>query len=143
MPRPDTVVFDTDCVLCSGMIRFILAHERDRSLRFVGAWSEHGLSLAARHGFTRADLDNTFLVLAGDAVHTRSDAGLLLLGALRSPWRWLAVFQVVPRPWRDAAYSLVARHRYRWFGQAKDCMVVPPGDASRFLGVSGGRSGPG
>ncbi len=143
MPQPDMIVFDTDCVLCSGMVRFVLAHERDDHLQFVGAWSDHGLALAARHGFTKADLNDTFLVLAGEAVHTRSDAGLLLLSKLRAPWRWLGVLRTVPRPWRNAAYNLVARRRYQWFGQVKDCFVVPPGNAHRFLGVRVGRSNAG
>jgi hypothetical protein len=61
--RP-VVVFDTDCVLCSGMVSFVLAHERAPELRFAGAWSDEGLALAARHGFSRPDLDETFLVLS-------------------------------------------------------------------------------
>ena len=60
--REPIVVFDTNCVLCSGMVAFILAHERNRALRFVGAWSDEGLALAARHHFSKSDLDQTFLV---------------------------------------------------------------------------------
>lgn len=40
LSSPETrpiVVFDTDCVLCSGMVRFVLAHERGPDLCFVGA----------------------------------------------------------------------------------------------------------
>src|ERR1700739_851536 len=65
--REPIVVFDTNCVLCSGMVAFILAHERNRALRFVGAWSDEGLALAARHHFSKSDLAQTFLVLSGDA----------------------------------------------------------------------------
>jgi predicted DCC family thiol-disulfide oxidoreductase YuxK len=53
--RAKIVVFDTNCVLCSGMVAFILAHERNRALRFVGAWSDEGLALAARHHFSKSD----------------------------------------------------------------------------------------
>ena len=27
---------------------------------------------------------------------------------------------------RDAAYDLVARHRYRWFGKTEYCGLIPP-----------------
>ena len=50
MPAAPVIVFDTDCLLCSGMVRFVLRHERDNALHFAGAWSDEGLSLAARHG---------------------------------------------------------------------------------------------
>lgn len=85
------IVFDTDCVLCSGMVAFVLAHERDKTLRFAGAWSEKGLELAARYGLTKSDLDETFLVISEDRALARSDAGFEILRHLRAPWRWLTL----------------------------------------------------
>ena len=111
------------------MVAFILAHERNRALRFVGAWSDEGLALAARHHFSKSDLDQTFLVLSGDAALSRSDAGVEILSQLRAPWRWLTVVRIIPRPVRDAAYRFVARRRYRWFGRRENCIVVPPSES--------------
>ncbi len=95
-PEP-AIVFDTDCVLCSGMVAFILAHERDQTFYFVGAWSKEGLALATKYNFTRSDLDRTFLVIGGGTALTQSDAGLAVLSHLRAPWRWLAVLRFCPR----------------------------------------------
>lgn len=134
-PAP-IVVFDTDCLLCSGMVAFVLAHERAPTFRFAGAWSDEGLALAARHGFSRDDLDRTFLVVDGERVLTRSQAALAIAGHLRAPWRWLGGgLALVPRLWRDAAYDAVARRRRRWFGTRRDCTIVPPGERHRFIGV--------
>jgi len=57
------VVFDTDCLLFSRWVHFLLVHERDEELVFVRAWSSTGLALAARYGLTRADLSQTYLVI--------------------------------------------------------------------------------
>ena len=129
------MVFDTNCVLCSGAVAFILAHERDQTLRFAGAWSNDGLALAAQYGFSAQDLNETFLVIQGGCALTRSDAGLAVAGHLLTPWRWLAVLRLIPRPIRDGLYSVVARRRYRWFGQRQDCTVVPAAARHRFIGV--------
>ncbi len=131
------VVFDTDCVLCSRMVAFVLAHERGPDLRFAGAWSGEGLALAAAHGLSRSDLDETLLVVSGGRPLTRSDAAMEIARHFRAPWRWAAAAAVVPRPFRDAVYDLVARRRYRWFGRRQDCTVVPPAQRHRFIGVSG------
>jgi predicted DCC family thiol-disulfide oxidoreductase YuxK len=81
--------------------------------------------------------DETFLVLRGGKVLTRSDTGIEILLHLRPPWRWLAFLAAFPRPLRDAAYGFVARRRYRWFGRRTDCTVVPPAERHRFIGVRG------
>lgn len=118
------------------MVGFILAHERDDRLRFVGAWSFEGRALADRHGFRKEDLDETFLMISDDRALTRSDAGLAILRHLRAPWRWLMVLRIVPRPLRDASYTFLARRRYRWFGRRADCVRVSPEQRHRFLGLT-------
>lgn len=135
-PRtPPILVFDTDCVLCAGSVRFVLAHERDDRLHFMGAWSSEGIDLAAVHGLSAEDLNGTFLLVENGRVLTRSDAALGVTRHLRAPWRWLRVLKFVPKPLRDHAYGLVARYRYRWFGRREDCARVPPGQRHRFHGV--------
>ena len=131
------VIFDTDCVLCSGMVAFVLKHERDPRLCFAGAWSEEGGRLAASHGFSAASLHETFLVIEGGQAFTRSDGAIAIARLLRAPWRWLAVCRLVPRSVRDGVYDVVARHRYRWFGRRENCTVVPPHQRYRFIGVGG------
>lgn len=132
---PPILVFDTDCVLCAGSVRFVLAHECDDRLHFMGAWSAEGLALAARHGFTAQDLNGTFLLVQDGRALTRSDAALAVARHLRAPWRWFRLLAIVPRPLRDRAYRLVARYRYRLFGRREDCARVPPEQRHRFHGV--------
>ena len=131
------IIFDADWVLCSGMVAFVLAHERDRALRFAGAWSDEGSALAQRHGFSQADLNDTFLVVTAEGALKRSDAGIEILRHLVAPWRWLIVLPAVPRPLRDAVYDIVARRRYRWFGRRENCTVVPTSERHRMIGVVG------
>ena len=39
----------------------------------------------------------------------------------------------VPERWRDAAYALVARSRYRWFGKVDHCALLTPEQRARLL----------
>jgi predicted DCC family thiol-disulfide oxidoreductase YuxK len=132
-PPPSTIIlFDTHCVLCSRWVAFLLRHERDDAIAFVGAWTTTGLAMAARHGRTRADLERSYLVITGCRAVERSDAGIVLLGHLRAPWRWLRILRWMPRPARDAIYDVVARNRYAWFGKLDACMVPNPATRHRF-----------
>lgn len=130
---PPTVVFDSDCVLCSRWVHLILRHEQANDILFVSAWSEQGLQLAAEHGLSQRDLDATYLFIDEGRGLVRSDAGLALLARMRAPWRFLSWLRVVPRPVRDRVYDVVARNRYRWFGRADRCFVPPHGMAHRFI----------
>lgn len=129
------VVFDTDCVLCSALVRFLLRHERDRRMVFVKAWTVRGLSLASSHGLSRADLRDTFLVIENGRPLVRSAATLALLKRLKAPWRWLrGLRMLLPRNVRDWLYDEIAQNRYSLFGFRRDCFVPSGAEGGRFLG---------
>ena len=129
---PIPVVFDTRCILCSSWVRFLLRHEADTRLHFVGAWSSSGLAIAARYGLGPEELQKTFLVVVDGVALVRSDAGLALLDHMKAPWRWLRLLRVVPARVRDGVYDRVARNRYRWFGTRESCLVPSSDLRNRF-----------
>ncbi len=73
------MIFDTNCVLCSGFVHFILRHETDHDIVFVKAWSKTGLKLAAKHNLSKNELHETYLVISNGRALTRSQAGMEIL----------------------------------------------------------------
>lgn len=132
-PSQLTIVFDTDCLMCSAWVRFVLRHERVPTSRFVSAWSEEGLAVADRHHLTPQDLDETYLVVVEGQPLTKSDATFAIFKTLHAPWRWAAALRFVPRSCRDWFYDLMAKNRYRWFGQKDQCFLPPMGQQDRFV----------
>ena len=65
-------------------------------------------------------------------VFSRSDAWLELARALGGGWRFLTIFQWVPRPLRDWIYQWVADHRHLLFGKADSCSLADPELAKRL-----------
>jgi len=68
------VIFDTNCILCSGFVRFILKNERNQDIHFVKAWSKAGTRFAVEHGYTAEDLQKTFLIVTGEEARIKSNA---------------------------------------------------------------------
>ena len=58
----------------------------------------------------------------GGVAYFKSDAALTVLSALPG-WGWTRALFAVPKPLRNAVYSLVARNRYRIFGKYEECFV--------------------
>jgi predicted DCC family thiol-disulfide oxidoreductase YuxK len=129
----ETLFYDGTCALCHRAVRFALAEDRSRGIRFAPLQGE-AFKERIPDG-SRLELPDSLVVLTGDgAVLSRSAAVLHLLSRMGGLWRLLAgIARVVPAPIRDVAYDALARIRYRVFGKRTDlCPIIPPGSRSRF-----------
>jgi predicted DCC family thiol-disulfide oxidoreductase YuxK len=101
-------------------------------LRFASLQSRIGQALCEAHGVPTPQLD-TLILLDGDRVFTESAAVLRLTHYLGGIWTLLRLLRWLPRPLRDAAYRLVARKRYGWFGRLDACWMPSNDVMERFL----------
>lgn len=58
---------------------------------------------------------------------------LRLCRMLGGRWKLFLIFGLIPRPIRDWAYRIVARHRYRWFGKVDQCALLSEEQKARML----------
>jgi predicted DCC family thiol-disulfide oxidoreductase YuxK len=126
------VVFDGQCLLCTGWVQFLLRHDRRGRFRFAPIQGGAGARLLADAGLQVQGLQ-TLLLVDGDRSWQHTDAILRVLHGLGWPWRLAWVAWLIPRPLRDGLYRWLARNRYRWFGRSDQCMVPDPQVAARFL----------
>jgi predicted DCC family thiol-disulfide oxidoreductase YuxK len=126
------ILFDGVCNFCCWSVQFIIARDPKEYFRFASQQSEIGQSMLANAGLPAGTAD-TFVLVENKATFTRSAAALKVAGRLRWPWPLCGAFWVLPQRIRDWAYRLVARNRYRWFGQKDTCWVPGPDIARRFL----------
>lgn len=134
------LLYDGRCGFCSGIVRCILRHDPDGTLRFAplgGAYAR--LALASHPGLTGG---NSVVVLEGQRAFARSDAALHLAAYLGGWWRVAALARLVPRSVRDAAYAFVARHRGQLRVPRDDHFVPTPAMLARMIGdgADGGAS---
>jgi len=126
------VVFDGVCLLCSRWVRFLLRFDRRGRYRYASLQSASGRALLQANGLDPDD-PLSFLLLTPQRAWTDSDAAIGVIAGLGGAWRIVAALRLVPRRWRDAAYRLLARNRYRWFGTSSQCFLPDPEQRSRFL----------
>ncbi len=134
-PDDDVILYDGVCVFCSRWIRFVATRDTARRFRFTAIQSPYGTRLAQAFGIDPDDPD-TNAVVHGGMAYFKSDAALTVLSSLPG-WGWVRVLLWVPKPVRNAVYSLVARNRYRIFGKYDDLLRAGCRDAGESDGVSG------
>lgn len=123
-------VFDGVCVLCSGGASWLMRHDTDPRVNFTPAQSPLGKALYAHF---RISMDETYLLIDQGRAYTASIGYLRLCRILGGWWHLLRIGAVIPERWRDAAYGLVARNRYRWFGKADYCSLLSAEQRQRLL----------
>src|SRR4029079_6158907 len=126
------IFFDGVCNLCNGFVQFVIERDPEARFRFAPLQSDAARARLG-HAVTPGAAPSTVLLWQNDRLYNRSPAALLILQQLRFPWKLTAILFVVPRPLRDWIYDLIARRRYRWFGQRETCMVPTPDLRRRFL----------
>jgi predicted DCC family thiol-disulfide oxidoreductase YuxK len=131
------LLYDGTCGFCAESVQLVLRHDRQRTLRFASLQGAFGSKVRARHPQLAGADTVVWLEPASnersERVLLRSDAALRVAAYLGG-WFHLARFAaVLPRPVRDAAYNLVARHRHQLAGEAPNCLVPAPDARARFL----------
>ena len=123
-------VFDGICVLCSGGASWVMRHDRAARIAFTPAQGAIGQALYRHYGLA---IDDTYLFVADGRAYGLTEGYFQVARVLGGVWRLAAIARLLPRPLRDAAYRLVARNRYRWFGTAGHCALLTSEQRSRLL----------
>jgi predicted DCC family thiol-disulfide oxidoreductase YuxK len=126
------ILYDGICNFCTGIVKFIIRHDRNNSFYFASLQSKTGKNILARFGLAHKEFDS-FVYVDEKNAYAQSTAGLKLMKKLGFPWNLVHVLIIVPAPMRDAIYRWFARHRYKWFGKKDSCMVPDKEIKSRFL----------
>lgn len=130
--QSDLIVFDGECVLCSGFFHFMVKHDRKSSFQFATAQSPLGQEMYRDLGLPTDDFETNLLRVNG-VTYQRLDAFAAAMGALGLPWRLLALLRFLPAALKDPAYHLIARNRYSLFGRYQTCMIPTPELRDRFV----------
>ncbi|MCZ8512782.1 thiol-disulfide oxidoreductase DCC family protein [Paenibacillus filicis] len=126
------VFYDGTCGLCNRVVQFIIPRDPRGRFRFAALQSEIGKKMLRERGMD-PEAPDTFVLLEGDRLYTRSTAGLHVLRRLGGAWPLTYALILVPRPFRDGMYNLIARSRYRWFGRSDACMLPDRSVRQRFI----------
>jgi predicted DCC family thiol-disulfide oxidoreductase YuxK len=126
------LVFDGECIFCSGWVNFVLRHDRQGRYRFITAQSPLGQALYRHYGLDSRDYETNMLIADG-IVHLKSEGSLRLAAGLGFPWKLAGILRLIPKSVRDPLYEWIARNRYRIAGRRNTCFVPSPEHRARFL----------
>lgn len=137
-PTGPVLFFDGECGLCNRIVRLLLRMDGRGVLRFAPLQGVTAQAYLRAHGLPTEDFDS--LVFVPDWSRRehpefllRTDGALAAARVLGGVGRVLAWARVLPANWRDAGYKLVARFRYRIWGEWKPRPLARAEWGARFM----------
>ena len=125
------IVFDGECVFCSGWVKFVLKHDKQQRYRFLAAQTPLGAALYRHYGLDARDYETNILIEEGRGFF-KSDGTIRMVAGLGFPYSLVKIFRLLPRPVADALYEFIARNRLKIAGR-QSCMVPTPEQRRRFI----------
>lgn len=115
------IIFDGHCALCHAAVRYLIKHDTRALIKFQTPEGLVALNPALE---VPSNAGSVMLILNG-RLYMASEAAIrawMFLGHSR----WKSLLLRIPVFIRDGIYNLIARNRYKWFGQLPDCPLLPP-----------------
>lgn len=132
MSTEPVILFDGVCNFCNGAVNFTIKRDKNKIIKFAPLQSEIGKAFIKQYGLPENDM-RSFLLIENGKLYSKSTAALKVCRYLKGLWPLCYGFIIVPAFIRNAVYDLIAKNRYKWFGQKKECMVPTPDVKARFL----------
>lgn len=125
------ILFDGQCVFCDHSVQFILKRDVDEVFQFASQQSDVGQQLLKQYNIDPSM--DSIVVIYRDKVYIQSDAAIVIAQQFKGVWKLLVVVKVIPKWLRDKAYALIAKNRYRLFGEMETCRIPTKEERRRFL----------
>lgn len=125
------ILFDGVCNLCSHSVQFIIKRDPKGYFTFASIQGETGQRLVEKYQISK-NL-NSLILIENNKYYTKSTAALKICKNLNSIWKYLAFLKVMPPFVRNGVYDIIAKNRYKWFGQKESCMLPTPENKNRFI----------
>jgi predicted DCC family thiol-disulfide oxidoreductase YuxK len=133
------VLYDGICGLCNNFVKFVLQHDHNQKFLFASLQSDFAYRALSKHNRNPKDLNTVFVIvdygLKSERLLVRAKAAIYVLSELGNAWRLCALFNLLPDALLDAAYNLIAKNRYSWFGKYDSCQMPDTATMTRFIEV--------
>lgn len=126
------ILFDGVCNFCNFWVNFVIKRDKKDLFRFAALQSEKAKEFSDKFNFDTSSM-NTFVLIDGDHLYTKSTAALKICKQLTGPIKIFYPFISLPKFLRDFIYDLVAKNRYKFFGKRDSCRIPTAEEKLKFL----------
>lgn len=139
MNNKNLVIYDDLCVVCSGLINFVVKRDKDDKYRFAPIGKKIHQEILNKMDEQHKHIDSVILVTnygtQDESILLQSEAIIFLMNDLTFFGKILMYTRFVPLSIRDFFYHAFSQVRYKFFGKKTECDLIPPTIKYKFLEV--------
>ncbi|MFY0672671.1 MAG: DUF393 domain-containing protein [Bacteroidia bacterium] len=125
------IFFDGVCGLCNKFIDVLFKLDANNNqLRFAALQGETAKQIIPSNILEKLD---TVVIFIDGELYYQSTGVLKLCAYLPWYYRWMQVFLILPKGFRDRIYNWVSENRYKWFGKKETCRLPTPEEREKFM----------
>lgn len=113
------VIFDTECLLCSRLLRWLYKLDKKEKLKFASPSSDFVAATQSLHGI---DFSKTIVFYSEGSIFLKSKAIKEILKELSGFGVLTFFLNLLPHKIQDRLYDLIASHRF-FFGKNQSCNI--------------------
>lgn len=126
------VIFDDDCLLCQGLVKFIINQDNKDLFGFASLQSKAGQRFLDHSDLT-SKYKKTVIFISEKSIYFRSTAVIKILMGLGGIYHLAKCLYIIPKFIRDSLYNLIAKHRFKIFGKSDSCFLITDNIRHKFL----------
>lgn len=130
--KKSILLYDGLCSLCDASVQFVIQRDSKKHFLFASLQSETAKEFLKSQSTSIRDCESVILITS-KKVYTKSSAALKTAQSLDGFWFLMSAFFIIPKPIRDYVYDLIAKRRYRWFGQLEQCRIPTAEEQKIFI----------
>lgn len=129
--QKSVILFDGICNLCNASVRFILKKDQKEQFLFASLQSDAAKKILLH--YKEKKIGDSIVLIENGEVYQKSVAVLKIFKHLKWPWSIFSVAAYLPEKLNNKIYDIIAKSRYKWFGQKDQCIVMIPEYKNRFI----------
>lgn len=118
--QENIVFFDGVCNLCSGVVQWLIKHDKKGVLFYASLQGETAKEVLMDEKWQKID---SIVFYTEGKFYSKSNAVLKISSLLGFPYSSAVLLYIFPRFLRDFVYDWVAKNRYQWFGKKSECWL--------------------
>jgi predicted DCC family thiol-disulfide oxidoreductase YuxK len=133
------ILYDGICGLCNKFTQLVLKHDKNDLFRFASLQSKTANEILKNYGYSNNNLDTVYVIenyeKDNQKIYMRAKAIIFVLEQLRLLFSPVNLLKILPDTFLNCAYDMVAKSRYRLFGQSDQCILPKESDSNKFIDI--------